>query len=193
MTITVAPGSFAVSDRYALVLDSAGRLTVDPLAITYSVADSSSFFGTTPILGAASLFGVLPGDTVDPTVGAFYGRAPDPAQSVHPGWPIRPARDGAVEPELRHRSLRKLARNAYGQANDGPPVRPRLPAGSDADQQPCPDRVRRRRLRTGASAFHRGLQRAALAAGSEPVQRSGSRRFGRSRSRWRITSGAART
>ncbi len=71
--ITVAPGSFAVSDKYALVLDSAGRLTVDPLAISYSVADANSIFGTTPILGAATLFGVLPGDTVDPTVGAFKG------------------------------------------------------------------------------------------------------------------------
>jgi filamentous hemagglutinin family protein len=71
--ITVAPGSFAVSDNYALVLDSAGRLTVDPLAISYSVADANSIFGTTPILGAATLFGVLPGDAVDPTVGAFKG------------------------------------------------------------------------------------------------------------------------
>jgi filamentous hemagglutinin family protein len=71
--ITVAPGSFAVSDNYALVLDSAGRLTVDPLAISYSVADANSIFGTTPILGAATLFGVLPGDIVDPTVGAFKG------------------------------------------------------------------------------------------------------------------------
>ena len=74
--ITVAPGSFTVSDRYALALNSAGRLTVDPLAITYSVANSSSIFGTTPILGAATLFGVLPGDTVDPTVGAFLGSLP---------------------------------------------------------------------------------------------------------------------
>jgi filamentous hemagglutinin family protein len=46
--ITVAPGSFAVSDNYALVVDSAGRLTIDPLAITYSVGDASSIFGTTP-------------------------------------------------------------------------------------------------------------------------------------------------
>ena len=59
--------------NYALVLNSAGRLTVDPLALTYTVADASSIFGTTPILGAATLFGVLPGDTVDPTVGAFRG------------------------------------------------------------------------------------------------------------------------
>ena len=82
--ITVAPGSFTVSDRYALVLDSAGRLTVDPLAITYSVANSSSFFGTTPILGAASLFGVLPGDTVDPTVGAFLGALQIPLNPFTP-------------------------------------------------------------------------------------------------------------
>ena len=82
--ITVAPGSFAVSDRYALALNSAGRLTVDPLAITYSVANSSSIFGMTPILGAATLFGVLPGDTVDPTVGAFLGSLPIPAQLRSP-------------------------------------------------------------------------------------------------------------
>ena len=82
--ITVAPGSFAVSDRYALVLDSTGRLTVDPLAITYSVADSSSIFGTTPILGVASLFGVLPGDTVDPTVGAFLGALQIPLNPFTP-------------------------------------------------------------------------------------------------------------
>ena len=69
--ITVEPGSFTVSDDYALVLDSAGQLTIDPLALTYSVADARSIFGTTPILGAATLSGVLPGDTVDPTVGAF--------------------------------------------------------------------------------------------------------------------------
>ena len=82
--ITVAPGSFTVSDRYALALNSAGRLTVDPLAITYSVANSSSFFGTTPILGAATLFGVLPGDTVDPTVGAFMGTLQIPLDPFTP-------------------------------------------------------------------------------------------------------------
>ncbi len=67
-----------------------GRLTIDPLALTYSVADARSIFGTTPILGAATLFGVLPGDTVDPTVGAFRGVTPDPSESVHPGRPISP-------------------------------------------------------------------------------------------------------
>jgi filamentous hemagglutinin family protein len=71
--ITVAGGTFAVSDNYALVLDSAGRLTIDPLALTYVVADARSTYGTTPTLGAATLFGVLPGDAVDPTVGAFSG------------------------------------------------------------------------------------------------------------------------
>ena len=55
--ITVAPGSFAVSDNYALVLDSAGRLTIDPLPLTYAVADTSSIFGVTPTIGPATLFG----------------------------------------------------------------------------------------------------------------------------------------
>ncbi len=173
--ITVAPGSFTVSDRYALALDSAGRLTIDPLAITYSVADASSIFGTTPILGAATLFGVLPGDTVDPTVGAFFGSLQIPlnpftpvgqyAQLVtalsNPNYVIAPAGNSPGTLTVSAQPI-------------GPPVRPRLPAGSDADQQPRPDRVRRRRLRTGAAAFHRRLQRTALAAGSQPVQRSGS-------------------
>ena len=82
--ITVAPGSFTVSDRYALALNSAGRLTVDPLTITYSVADARSIFGTTPILGAATLFGVLSGDTVDPTVGAFTGSLQVPLNPFTP-------------------------------------------------------------------------------------------------------------
>jgi hypothetical protein len=82
--ITMAPGSFAVSDNYALVLDSAGGLTIDPLAITYSVADASSVFGTTPILGAATLFGVLPGDAVDPAVGAFKGSLQIPLNPFTP-------------------------------------------------------------------------------------------------------------
>ncbi len=82
--ITVAPGSFAASDRYALVLDSSGRLTIDALALTFSVADANSIFGTTPILGAATLFGVLPGDTVDPTVGAFRNSQEIPLNPLTP-------------------------------------------------------------------------------------------------------------
>jgi filamentous hemagglutinin family protein len=71
--ITVAQGTFTVSDGYGLVLDSVGKLTVAPLPITFSVADATSTYGTTATLGTATLFGVLPGDTVDPTVGAFSG------------------------------------------------------------------------------------------------------------------------
>jgi hypothetical protein len=73
--ITVAQGTFAASDGYTLVLDSAGKLTVAPLPITFSVANATSTYGTAATLGAATLFGVLPGDTVDPTVGAFLGTA----------------------------------------------------------------------------------------------------------------------
>ena len=83
--VTVAPGSFAVSDNYALVLDSAGRLTIDPLPLTYAVADTSSIFGVTPTIGPATLFGaVLPGDTVDPILGAFRGVTPVPLNPFTP-------------------------------------------------------------------------------------------------------------
>jgi filamentous hemagglutinin family protein len=75
-SITVGQGTFAASDNYALVLDSAGRLTIDPLPLTYVVADANSIYGTIPILGAATLSGVLAGDTVAPTVGAFSGTTP---------------------------------------------------------------------------------------------------------------------
>ena len=81
--ITVAPGSFTVSDGYALALNS-GRLTIDPLAITYRVADARSIWGTMPVLGAATLFGVLPGDVVDPTVRAFAGLVAVPLSPLTP-------------------------------------------------------------------------------------------------------------
>jgi filamentous hemagglutinin family protein len=74
--ITVAPGTFAVTDGYALALDSAGRLTIDPLALTYAVANATSTYGTLATLGAATLTGVLPGDAVAPTVGTFSGTTP---------------------------------------------------------------------------------------------------------------------
>ncbi len=74
--INVAPGSFAVTDGYALALNSAGLLTINPLALTYAVADATEIYGTSATLGAATLFGVLPGDTVNPTVGAFSGSTP---------------------------------------------------------------------------------------------------------------------
>jgi hypothetical protein len=61
-----------------------GTLTIDPLTVTYTVADASSIFGTTPIPGAATLFGVLPGDTVDPAVGAFTGVRPVPLNPLTP-------------------------------------------------------------------------------------------------------------
>jgi len=56
--------------------NSPGTLTIDPLTVSYSVADATSLFGTTPILGQATLFGVLPGDVVFPTAGAFFGVIP---------------------------------------------------------------------------------------------------------------------
>ena len=75
-SITVGLGSLVIDDGYGFVANSTGTLTVDPLALTYAVANASSTYGTTATLGAATLTGVLPGDTVDPTVGAFSGATP---------------------------------------------------------------------------------------------------------------------
>jgi hypothetical protein len=51
--------------------NATGTLTVSPLAITYRVADVSATFGTLATPGAATLNGVLPGDTVTGTVTVF--------------------------------------------------------------------------------------------------------------------------
>jgi hypothetical protein len=46
---------------------------ISPKSVTYSVADTSSNFGIAPVLGAATLTGVLAADTVTGTVGLFNG------------------------------------------------------------------------------------------------------------------------
>jgi filamentous hemagglutinin family protein len=61
-----------------------GTLTISPLTLTYSVADANSIFGATPILGEATLHGILAGDSVDPTVQAFAGAS---AIALNPGTP----------------------------------------------------------------------------------------------------------
>jgi hypothetical protein len=53
-----------------------GALAVTPAALTYSVANASSIYGTLATLGAATLTGVLPSDSVGATVGAFSGSTP---------------------------------------------------------------------------------------------------------------------
>ena len=42
----------------------------------YAVADANSTYGTTAVLGVPTLNGVLAGDTVTPTTGAFSGATP---------------------------------------------------------------------------------------------------------------------
>ena len=63
-------------DNYAAAYVSSGRLTVSPLALTYAVANANSTYGTAATLGAATLTGVLFGDAVNSTVGAFSGGTP---------------------------------------------------------------------------------------------------------------------
>jgi filamentous hemagglutinin family protein len=71
--INVGAGSLAALDGYGLVFASLGALSVAPRTLTYAVADANGTYGTTATLGAATLTGVLAGDVVTPTVGAFSG------------------------------------------------------------------------------------------------------------------------
>ena len=64
--------------------NSAGTLTIDPRTLSYAVANATSIFGTFPILGPATLFGVLPGDVVVPTVGRLSGTLPVPLNPLTP-------------------------------------------------------------------------------------------------------------
>ena len=89
--------------------NSAGTLTIDPLTVTYGVANASSIFGTIPILGPATLFGVLPGDLVDPTVGAFPGSGRGAAEPPDPGRAIRRTGDGDFESRITVWRLRRTS------------------------------------------------------------------------------------
>jgi filamentous hemagglutinin family protein len=63
------------STNYTLFSGSASANigVISPKSVTYSVADASSNFGIAPVLGAATLTGVLAPDTVSGTVGLFNG------------------------------------------------------------------------------------------------------------------------
>ena len=81
-------GSYAITGRglaanngnYVFVQAPANAtaFTITPasLVVNYSVANASSTYGTVATVGAATLTGVLNGDTVTPTVGVFSGSAP---------------------------------------------------------------------------------------------------------------------
>ena len=69
-------------------------------ALTYSVANASSTYGTTATLGAATLIGVLRGDTVDPTVSAFSGATPVALGPRTAAGLYSEKVDGPLQPEL---------------------------------------------------------------------------------------------
>ena len=67
--------SGAVDPNYTITY-LPGALTITPRAVTYTVANANSNFGSTPVVGAATLSGVLPGQVVTPTVGVFSAATP---------------------------------------------------------------------------------------------------------------------
>ncbi|MGC1303690.1 MAG: YDG domain-containing protein, partial [Caulobacteraceae bacterium] len=71
--ITVTQGSVVFPSGYASSLVSPGLLTINPATVSWSVANSSSTYGTLAMLGAVTLTGVLGSDqpNIDATTGAF--------------------------------------------------------------------------------------------------------------------------
>ncbi len=67
-------GAGTLLTNYVLPTSASGNVgVIDPKALTFSVANAIGIYGTTATLGPASLSGIVPGDVVDPTVGAFFG------------------------------------------------------------------------------------------------------------------------
>ena len=77
------------------------------------MANATSTYGTTATLGAATLFGVLPGDTVVPTVGAFSGTTPVALTPRTPAGVYSEEVTALSNPNYSHRRLGKRARNAH--------------------------------------------------------------------------------
>ena len=89
-----------------------GTLTIDPRALTYVVANASSVFGTLPILGAATLFGVLPGEMVVQTVGAFLGATPVALTPLTPQGVYAELVTAISNPNYRLAPAPELSRNS---------------------------------------------------------------------------------
>ncbi len=79
VSATLASGDFTAGSgtlltNYVLPSSASGDVgVIDPKPLTFAVANALGIYGTTATLGAATLFGIVPGDVVDPTVGAFSG------------------------------------------------------------------------------------------------------------------------
>lgn len=71
----ITPAGPATNADYAVTY-VAGKLTVAPAPLTWSVAAASATYGSAPVPGQATLSGLVNGDTVTATVGAFNGAVP---------------------------------------------------------------------------------------------------------------------
>ena len=71
----ITPTGDSLSIDYAVTYVP-GKLTVTPTPLTWSVAAASATYGSTPVLGQATFSGVVNGDQVTGSVGAFNGTVP---------------------------------------------------------------------------------------------------------------------
>jgi filamentous hemagglutinin family protein len=74
--VVAITGTAASQYTLATSGNTLGTLTIDPKALTWSVADATSVFGTVPTPGNASLVGRVGSDDVSGVVGVFDGAIP---------------------------------------------------------------------------------------------------------------------
>lgn len=74
--VTGLYGSAAGNYSLATSGDTIGTLVIAPKALTWSVTNASSTFGTTPTIGVAHLSGIVGSDNVNGAAGAFSGSTP---------------------------------------------------------------------------------------------------------------------
>ena len=151
--ITVAQGTFTVSRRLRARPQLRGQADGRP-AGDRPIPSPMPARPTEPPRRSAQrhLSGVLSGDTVDPTVGAFSGSDAGRAGSANAGRRLFRGGDGAFQPQLCHRPFRKLARDAHDRPAGGDLQRRQrnLDLRNDADPRPG-DAVRRASRRCGRS------------------------------------------
>ena len=72
-TVSGLTGTGASNYVLAGAGNAPGTLTIAPKALTWSVADAASTYGTTAVPGAATLGGVISGDTISGSVAVSQG------------------------------------------------------------------------------------------------------------------------
>ena len=85
-TYTIVPTGLWSNQQGYDISYATGTLTINPVLLTWGVADALSTYGTVPVPGTATLTGIVSGDDVTGTVGLFKGtKQITPSATLRPG------------------------------------------------------------------------------------------------------------